>query len=120
MSLHAALNFVANEILACNESLPVVVLETHDGVFLTARTQGCEVTFKAPLCEFDSQDESQLGRISHAAALLTADESIPVPEHSVAMSSVRVWIEDRLRPDARPIFNGHDRTVWPEMDRYRH
>lgn len=118
MSPYRALNFAAHEILALNESLPTVMLETSDGVYVTAYTQGDRITFRADLREVESEDQFS-ERLRHVAALLKADESEPIPDLSPFATSVRVWIEDRLRPNASPVFNGYDRTAWPEMNGYR-
>jgi hypothetical protein len=119
MSPFTALDFAAREILALNESLPVVMLATHDGMYVTAYTQGDRITFRADLLGVTDMDLLSR-RLQRVASLLEADESKPIPELSLVAKSVRVWEDSRLRPNAIPVFNGYDETVWPEMNGYRH
>lgn len=121
MAYNRSLEYAAKEILALRDDISLVQVEQNQDGYLTARTLGSQVTFRADTADLSGAKlDEYFSLMRHVAALLQPDEKSPIPDIPSGVPAHQVYLVSRLRPHSLPIFNGHCTIVWHESDGYRH
>jgi hypothetical protein len=127
MNLLSTVHFAAKEILARNERLPCVMVEvvglSQNKVLCLARTIGCVTAFKIDPAKTPEDDGEEFWeQFQYAAQDLASDERFSIPVLTMGKeTAVLVTLDRKLRPNAAPIHNGHDKNCWhTRPEGYRH